>query len=85
MVANVNLPGEFQAGPGFMAAQKGVPSGLPAPSKHHTGYPQDTSGIEPARVTAAQQMQAAYITNAADPAADDDPLRLGAPGTKMYG
>lgn len=74
--ADPDRPGEFNAGPGFMAREKGVPGDLPA--THYTDA-QRKAGlvVPPLPISIARQASALRRTDPTDPGAEPDPMSLG--------
>jgi hypothetical protein len=69
-------PGEFNAGPGFMAREKGVPTGLD-PRRFTEKQRRAALVVPPLPVSASRKTAALRRTEPTDPNAEPDPFALG--------
>ena len=73
---DADQPGEFNAGPGFMSREKGVPDGLD-PRRFTEKQRAAGKVVPPLPVSASRLASALRRTEPTDPSAEPDPMSLG--------
>lgn len=73
---DVDQPGEFNAGPGFMAREEGVPTNLD-PRRYTEAQRNSARVVPPLPVSMSRYAAAMRRTEPTDPSAEPDPMALG--------